>query len=221
MAKFLLFDLDGTLCDTHALHRGTWFEVLRPHGIEVDLDFYQRKLRGRTSKQIIKDLLPDLSDDEAERLVEAESRSYRNRAMKAGPLVGLPDFMEEARRRGLGLSLVSNAPKENTHESLQSLGLEGTFEPIVLAEDVGAAKPDPSCYHAALKQAGVSPEAGLAFEDSPTGITAAVKAGIPAVGLVTTHSPEELREAGAAALIGDYADPMAYEVLESPEPQSR
>ena len=35
MYRALLFDLDGTLSNTDAVHFPTWVEVLRPHGVEV------------------------------------------------------------------------------------------------------------------------------------------------------------------------------------------
>lgn len=48
-------------------------------------------------------------------------------------------------------------------------------------------------------------------------MTAATRAGIPVIALVTTHHPAELRDAGAALVVGDFADPILYDVLEQPE----
>lgn len=94
------------------------------------------------------------------------------------------------------------------------MGLADAFEPMVFAEDVGAEKPDPAPYEAALEKLGISPGEALAFEDSPSGMGGAVEAGIPVVGLVATHSPNELREAGAEFVVGDFADRALYERLD-------
>lgn len=52
----------------------------------------------------------------------------------------------------------------------------------------------------------------MAFEDSPSGLSGAVRAGIPVVGICsTTHSPNGLREAGAEFVVGDFADRALYE----------
>ncbi|MGI9050450.1 MAG: HAD family hydrolase [Rubrobacteraceae bacterium] len=216
--KALIFDLDGTISDTQAIHFANWMEVLRPHGIEVDIDLYEDKLGGPPSEADIDGdidgLLPDLSEQEKKDFLKREADGYRKRMSMAGTITGLTDFLEEARKRGIRLALVSNAPKNDAGNSLGSLDMTKTFETLVFAEEVGAEKPDPSAYQYALKQLGIEPEA-LAFEDSPSGTGGAVAAGIPVVGLCgTNHTPSELREAGAEFIIGDYADQALYDRLD-------
>jgi len=210
-----LFDLDGTLVDTHAIHLATWLEVLRPHGIDVDMDLYKQTLNDRPNGEVVDELLPDLSGEEREELLEREAEGYRNRIAETGAIAGLRGLLEEGRNRGLGLALVSNAPKADARRSLGALGLDDAFEPMVFAEEVGAEKPDPAPYEAALERLGVRAQEALAFEDSPSGAGGAVRAGIPVVGVVsTTHAPDEMREAGAEFVVGDFADRALYERLD-------
>lgn len=214
--RALLFDLDGTISDTHAIHLANWLELLRPRGIDVDMDLYREKLSsGGSTAEIVEDLLPDLSREEKEELVRNEESGYRGRLTQSGPITGLDNLIEEAKSRGISVAMVSNAPKEDARSSLEGLGLRDAFEPMVFAEDVGAEKPDPAPYREALKKLGISPEEALAFEDSPSGMGGAVEAGIPVVGLSSTHSPNELREAGAEFVVGDFADRALYERLEA------
>ena len=44
MPKAPLFDLDGTLSNTDAVHFSNWIEVLRPYGVEVTREFYEEIL---------------------------------------------------------------------------------------------------------------------------------------------------------------------------------
>lgn len=214
--RALLFDLDGTISDTHAIHLANWLEMLRPRGIDVDMNLYKEKLSsGGSTAEIVDDLLPDLSQEEKEELVRNEEIGYRGRLTQSGPITGLGDLIEEARSRGMRVAMVSNAPKEDARSSLEGLGLEDAFEPMIFAEDVGVEKPDPTPYREALKRLGISPEEALAFEDSPSGMGGAVEAGIPVVGLSSTHSPNELREAGAEFVVGDFADRALYERLDA------
>ena len=213
MTKALFFDLDGTLTDTHALHIATWMEVLRPHDIEVDMDVYRNKLLEQPNKEAVRDLLPDLSDEEIREILEAEARVYRERTQKVGSILGLDGLLEEGRERGMKIVLVTNAPEEAARESLEALGLTDAFDPMVFAEEAGAEKPDPAPYSFALETLGVSAGETLAFEDSPKGVKSAVEAGVPVVGLVSTHAPKELREAGAELVVGDFADPAVYHGL--------
>lgn len=217
MTHVLFFDLDGTLSDTHELARATWLEVLRPHGIDVDFNFYQDNIRGKTNDEVVEALLPFLEPDRRRQLCQTEANSYRDRVRRAAPLPGLTDFMNAARKRSYRLALVTNAPRSSSYESLYPLGLDEAFDPMVFADEAGAHKPDPAPYRAALQQLDMSADCGIAFEDSPKGVTAATRAGIPVIALVTTHHPADLRDAGAALVVGDFADPVLYDVLEQPE----
>lgn len=213
MTKALFFDLDGTISDTDAIHLANWLELLRPHRIDVDMNLYKEKLSSGSTQEILDEVLPDLSQEEKKELIEREESGYRSRMTRTGPITGLGDFIEEARNRGISVALVSNAPKEDARNSLEGLGLKDAFEPMIFAEDVGVEKPDPAPYEAALEELGISPGEALAFEDSPSGIGGAVEAGIPVVGLSSTHGPDELREAGAEFVVGDFADRALYEKL--------
>ena len=214
MPKVLFFDLDGTITDTYALHIATWMEVLRPYGVEVDMSLYRNKLLGQSDEEAVRDLLPDLPDEETGEVLAAEARVYRGRAQKVGPILGLGDLLEEGRGRGMSLVLVTNAPEEDARESLQALGLADVFDPMIFAGEAGAMKPDPALYGFALEKIGVPAGETLAFEDSPKGVRSAVEDGVPVVGLVSTHAPKKLREAGAELVVGDFADPAVYDRLD-------
>ena len=207
MLKVLLFDLDGTLAETNSVHFSTWVETLKPYGIEVTWDFYRDQISGRTTPEVSEDLLTDLAPEEARKVGEGKEASFRERTGQLVPLPGLLEFVEEARGRGMGVALVTNAPKENVFAMLGALGLEGAFAPTVVAEDVGVGKPDPGPYNAALEALGVRADEAVAFEDSPSGIASSVAAGIPTVGIASTHEPEELEELGVDLVAQDFDDP--------------
>ena len=213
--KALLFDLDGTISDTDAIHLANWIELLRPHDIDVDMDLFKETLSEYTPEQAIDELLPDISQEEKDKMLEKEEEGYRKRMNLGGVIAGFDDFIEEARNRGIKVALVSNAPKGDARNSLESLKLMEVFDPMIFAEDVGVQKPDPAAYKAALDQLDISPEEALAFEDSTAGLKGAVEAGIPVIAIAsTTHAPNELREAGASLIVGDYTDYALYERLD-------
>jgi beta-phosphoglucomutase len=115
--------------------------------------------------------------------------------------------MQEAKSCGLSLALVTNAPEENVEAILLALGLRDFFDAVVLADEVEAVKPDPAPYKAALEKLGISAEEALAFEDSVSGISSSVAAGISTVGITSSQVPERLREAGAFMTVEDFTDP--------------
>ncbi len=207
MLKALLFDLDGTLADTNSVHRLSWVEALKPYGYDVTWDFYRENITGRVTSEIVEDLLPDLSPEEGWELVDAKEADFRERAGTLEPLPGLLDFVEKGREKGMEISLVTNAPEENVLTMLKTLGLDETFEPVILADDVGAGKPDPAPYNAALEALDIPAGEAVAFEDSTSGIASSVAAGIPTVAIASTQEPEELETLGVELVVQDFTDP--------------
>ena len=216
MYRALLFDLDGTLAETDSLHLPTWVDVLRPHGIEVDEAFYKENISGRSTGEIVRELLPDLSNEEGREIGDEKEANFRERAVELEPLPGLLDFLKESRECGLKTALVTNAPEENVEAILLALELGDFFDEVVLSDEVGPVKPDPAPYRAALDRLGVSPEEALAFEDSTSGISSSVGAGIPTVGIASTQNPQRLQEAGAFMVAEDFTDPQLRDIIGTP-----
>ena len=77
---------------------------------------------------------------------------------------------------------------------------------MVTAEEVANGKPDPACYRlgaARLGLEGAKPESLLVLEDAPAGVRSGKAAGYRVVALATSHSVEQLREAGADWIVRD------------------
>ncbi len=213
MYRALLFDLDGTIAETDSLHLPTWADVLEPYGVRVDEEFYRESISGRNTSEIVRDLLPELSDEENRSVGEAKEARFRERATKLEPLPGLIDFVTWGRERGMSIVLVTNAPEENVQAVLLALELRDSFDAVVLADEVEAVKPDPAPYRAALEKLGVSAEEALAFEDSVSGISSSVAAGIPTVGITSSQVPEKLLEAGAFMTVNDFTDVRVRDLI--------
>jgi HAD superfamily hydrolase (TIGR01509 family) len=189
------------------LHLPTWVDVLEPYGVEVDEEFYKQSISGRSTGEVVRALLPDLSDEEGRSIGDSKEESFRERASELEPLPGLVDFVERGREQGMRIALVTNAPAENVEAILLALALRDRFDAVVLADEMEAVKPDPAPYRAALRKTGVSAEDALAFEDSVSGIASAVAAGIPTVGITSSQNPERLLDAGAFMTAEDFTDP--------------
>lgn len=218
MLKALLFDLDGTLANTDAVHFPAWMEVLRPHGIEVTREFYDERLAGRVNADVVDDLLPDLSDEKRRELIGDEEERSRERAAQIGPLPGLRTLLEEGRRRGITRALVTNSVQADADQILEPLDLQGAFDPIVYPSEVSESKPEPTPYLEVLDRLQIEAGEALAFEDSVTGAQASHAAGIQTVGVSSAHTPEELKDAGVELVIGDFEDRALYDLLDERGP---
>jgi len=104
---------------------------------------------------------------------------------------------------------------------LKVLGLP-TPEHLVVAEDVENGKPDPSCYLKAKKKLGLGEGAEvLVLEDSPAGIQAGKAAGCKVLGVVTSHTVEQVlgaepdwivRDLRSVRIVGSSKDGVELEI---------
>lgn len=218
MLKALLLDLDGTLVNTDPLHFQVWRDVLLPYGLDIDLPFYQKNFSGRLNPDIVRDLLPHLSDAEGIELSDRKEAEFRRRDTTLKPLPGLMDLLAWMERCTLKRAIVTNAPAANAEFMLRALGLTDTFPIVVLGEAVARPKPDPLPYQTALERVDVDATEAIAFEDSPSGLRSAVGAGIATVGIASTHAADELYAVGAAIVVEDFTDPRLWDWLETTFP---
>jgi beta-phosphoglucomutase len=221
MPTAILFDLDGTLVNTDPLHYQTWQEVLRDYGLEIDRTFYQTHISGRLNPLIVQDLLPQLSAEAGKQLADDKEARFREIGLSLTPLAGLLDLLEWIDTLHLKKAVVTNAPRENVNFLLKVLKLADRFDAVVLAEEATAGKPDPAPYQLVLEQFDILAQEAIAFEDSPSGVQSAVRAGIYTIGVASTHNREALLAAGAAMVIFDFQEQALWQLLDSLcEPQS-
>jgi len=101
-----------------------------------------------------------------------------------GAMVGARELLATLGERGTPLALVSNSPIIFVRRSLQIVGLEDSFDVILSAHEVGAPKPAPDPYLEACRRLGIEPGPTVfALEDSPSGVAAAVAAGLTVIGI--------------------------------------
>ena len=89
------------------------------------------------------------------------------------------------------------------HLAAARLAAAGLRQPpvTITREHIARGKPDPEGYLAAAAALAVEPEACAVLEDAPPGIAAGLAAGAFVVGVLTTHTPDQL--AGAHVLVED------------------
>ena len=202
----LLFDLDGTLTDTDALHLRTYQDLLAPMGRTVTHDDYRSRIMGAANEAIMAWLFPGEPVARHRALADEKESLFRSLAGAMHPLPGLLDLLAWADRRAIKCAVVTNAPRANAEMMLGALGLRERFPVLVLGDELARGKPDPLPYLTALDRLGAQASQALAFEDSRSGVAAAHAAGIETIGMLTGLDDAALRASGAAATVGDFTD---------------
>jgi HAD superfamily hydrolase (TIGR01509 family) len=209
----LLLDLDGTMLDTDRLHCAVFADLMARFGIRVDEAHYRAHIHGRRNADYFAKVLPDHPDPQG--LSDEKEAVFRRTLPNPYPATpGLGAMLDRAQDEGWALAVVTNAPPENAEAMLGAIGLRHHFKVVVSGEACRRGKPFPDPYLAALGQLGIEARDAIAFEDSPSGVAAAVAAAIPTVGVTSTLSASALLSLGAMAAIPDFTDPALALLLD-------
>lgn len=164
MIKALLFDVDGVLADTEAMHEKATSDAA---GKFVDCSgggSTQCKLRRA-----------GFSEAEIERIYIKKRELYYEAVEKILPDFELVRLLSDIPLR---LAACSNSSKNSCHLLLKRLGIFELFDLVVTGGDVKNLKPAPDSYREAMGRLSVLPQQCVVFEDSDEGFRAAVAAGV-------------------------------------------
>jgi beta-phosphoglucomutase family hydrolase len=228
-----LFDLDGVLTNTAAVHALAWQHTFddflrertgsdfQPFDKEAD---YERYVDGKPREDGVRDFLAsrDITlpegtpDDPASALTvhgvgNRKNEELTRRIAEDGVQVfeGSRRYLHAAQEAGLRRIVVSSSA--NTELVLRTTGLdqyvEGRIDGVTLAERHLPGKPKPDSFLAGAELAGVGPDQAAVFEDALAGV-AAGRAGRfrYVVGVDRVGQAAELRAHGADVVVQDLAE---------------
>lgn len=180
----ILFDFDGTLVDSN----GVW-EV-------VDNTFLAR--RGLTptqeySETVGHSIFPLAAqftidyyhlDTTPQAIMDEWTQLGREAYLSQVPAKpGALAFLEQCRRQGQAMVLLTACVPEFCRAALKRLNMEEYFSKLIFVQELGMLKKDPATFVHVLKELGVTPEESTLYEDSPGACAAAKEAGLTAVGV--------------------------------------
>ena len=212
--KALLFDIDGTLADTDALHLAAFNQIFGPRGHVFDRARASKELMGFSNASIGERFLPE--EPPARRLAIMDEKEAAFRSLVAGkitPLPGLMRLLARADQACVPMVAVTNAPRLNAEMLLAGLGISDRFKAIVIGDELTHGKPHPMPYLEGLRAVNASAKSCLAFEDSRSGILAASAAGIATVGIRTSLGHADMIEAGAFTTAENFDDPELIDLV--------
>ncbi|MDO4428815.1 MAG: HAD family phosphatase [Atopobiaceae bacterium] len=192
-----IFDFDGLLVDTERVYRAGW----RATFDRVGLDMPDAELEEWVGKSIddTRAVVTERFGDPGlfDRLY-AIREEYVYDVIDRGGVEAKPyalEALEAVHRAGVPVCIVSSSWRRRVMAIIERLGAAGLVDYLVCAEDVDRRKPSPDPYLKALGHFGCPAGEAVAFEDSLTGRSAALAAGV-GVWLVpdTSSRPFEIPE---------------------------
>ena len=172
-----IFDCDGTLADTMPTHYRAWCAALGAHAKEFsEAMFYE--LGGVPTARIVE----ILNERHGFAMPVAETVEHKEALFLAmsHEIAAIEPVVALARKyHGVTpLAVASGGHRRIVLSTLRALGIADLFSAIVCAEDYHRGKPSPDPFLEAALRLDVPPERCLVFEDTSTGIAAAVAAGM-------------------------------------------
>jgi HAD superfamily hydrolase (TIGR01509 family) len=180
--KAVLWDMDGTLANSEALHLKTLLAALEHHGIRAGAELHPL-IFGKTGREVYA-ICRERFSIETDYAAWSKYRAHRylDEAPSVQPRPGALEAYRAVRTNGIPHAIVSNASRMLLEANLRALGLQEPQLVSVSANDVRRGKPDPEAYERAAYLLGVTPDDAVVVEDSPTGASAAIAAGMRVFG---------------------------------------
>ncbi|WP_203433575.1 HAD family hydrolase [Jiangella asiatica] len=217
----VLWDMDGTIIDTEPLwmgaeealvtgHGGTWTDADSLALVGSDLLEAAAYIRDKgripmTPAQIVEHMIGEV---------------LRGLGDGISWQPGVAELLAELRGLGVPSALVTMSYRVLADAVVAQLP-PGTFEAVVVGDEVTNGKPHPEPYLTAAHRLGVDPAGCVVIEDSPRGAAAGLAAGArvlsvpnavaaePEPGLIVVDSLAGVRAADLLALFDDYRlDPV-------------
>lgn len=183
--------MDGVVVNSVAHKRAHWERVLRD---EFDLTTVETaNLVGLNVHDKYEFLVErhGLAADRDAFVRALEADVERVYTQQVDLLSGLEETLDWLADRSVRVGLASAATRPKVELVVDRFGLGERLDAIVSADDVtGESKPDPAIYQHAVSLLSAEPDACLAVEDSPHGVTAATTAGLYCLGYNPPGSPD-------------------------------
>jgi len=204
VTRLAVFDCDGTLSDGQAAVCAAMEAAFASAGLATPDRHAVRRTVGLSLPYAVRAIAPDAAEHEHAAVVEAYKAAFR-RSRSEGTLVeplydGIAELLGRLKAGGWLLGVATGKSDRGLHSCLVSHGIVDLFVTLQTA-DRHPSKPDPSMLAAAMREAGATPADTVMIGDTAFDMAMARAAGCRAIGVAWGyHAPEELMEAGAAAV---------------------
>jgi beta-phosphoglucomutase len=190
----VIFDMDGVIVHTNPYHSKAFRAFFLARNLEPTDEDFARHMFGKSNSYILSHFLDRTIEGDELRLMEDEKESLFREIYEPfiDPIAGITSFIEDLYQHGVKLGVATSAPVANLDLILGKIDIRGKMGSILASEDVKKHKPDPEVYLTSAMNLGVAPDQCIVFEDSFSGVSAALNAGMKVVGVLTSHTQEEL-----------------------------
>lgn len=210
----VLFDMDGVICDTNPHHFKAFERFFDNHKIPYTQEEFKQHLYGKHNSHILTYFFKrPIHGEEFVHLEKEKEQLFRDLYKdKVETLPHYKSFLTDLKNHHFKTAVCTSAPRANMDLIIDKLHIRHEMQSLMGSEDVQLHKPHPEVYLNSAARLGVSPSHCIVFEDSFSGVTAGLNAGMKVVGVLSSHTIEQLPK--CSYYINDYSEINAKKVIE-------
>ncbi len=186
--------MDGVICHTNPFHSQAFRVFFGKRGLNPSDQEFAEHMFGKSNSYILKHFLGrEIVGEEFKQMEEEKEGLFREiYKEQVNPIRGYLEWLSDLKSAGYRTGVATSAPRANLDLIMGTLGFESNMESILASENVNNHKPHPEVYLTSAKNLGVETSNCVVFEDSFSGVSAAINAGMKVVGVLSSHTKEEL-----------------------------
>ena len=191
----VIFDFNGTLFWDSEYQESSWDEYLKTHDIKLTKSQKKEYIHGRNGKDTFEILFNrKLNDLEVHQLVEEKEILYREECLKHKMELapGAKSLLEYLKNKEIPMAIATASGKTNIDFFIEKFNLLAYFEldHIIYNDGSTKGKPNPDLFEKAIQRLGIKKENSIIFEDSYSGIQAAINCKVSTVIIVKSTEEE-------------------------------
>ena len=191
-AKAVIFDMDGVVFDSevHWLHADRAADAKFETGFDVSVRAMFCGMDEKSVRATLRKLKPDLDADAYREYIIASVREAEDR--EGAPLkAGILELIALLKKLNIKTALATSSRRERVEKLFAKAAINPfeKFGAVLTCNDVTHAKPDPEIFLKAAAALGVQPKDAIVLEDSPNGLTAAMRGGFNPIMIIDLIPP--------------------------------
>lgn len=202
----VIFDMDGLMLDSERALLGCLAQAGAEAGHALP-EAFLLSLIGSSDALTRQRIAEQVGADAVDALLQDSYARYERLVAAGVPhRPGIIDLLDTLVVHGVPRAVATSTRRPLALRKLESAGLLRYFEHVATSSDVARPKPAPDIYLLAAARLGVEPQHCLALEDSPTGVRAALAAGMTVIQVPDLLQPDADVRALGHAIAGSLHD---------------
>ena len=193
--KLLIFDWDGTLCDSLMRISHCVLLAAEENRFTLPKSIDPKEVIGLGLYQSFQALFDKASNEQITAMCASYSRNFIKLDSDPSPLFeGVLDALNDLKNSGYYLAVATGKSRKGLNRALLAKKLSSFFDASRCSDET-ASKPDPLMLFEILNELNIPPEHAIMVGDTEYDLEMAVNAGVSSIGVsYGAHSPQRLKK---------------------------